>query len=57
MTANHLGSWSAFTLFVIGIAYIVALSTWFASHNVAEPVVDPILAIMEVLTLLSAACM
>jgi hypothetical protein len=41
-------------MFLIGIAYVVTLAIGFAVHGFAEPIVDPILAIMEVLTLMSA---
>src|SRR5687768_6333012 len=57
MSAIQLGSWSAFTLFLVGAAYIVTLGIGFAVHGLAEPIVDPVLAIMEVLTLLSALLM
>jgi hypothetical protein len=39
---------------VIGVAYFVTLAIGFSVHGLAEPIVDPILAIMEVLTLMSA---
>lgn len=51
---NRLGSWSAAGVFLIGIAYLVTLAAGFAVHGLDEPIVDPILAIMEVLTLMSA---
>ena len=54
MSANRLGSWSAIAVFLIGLAYLVTLAKGFAVHGRAEPIVDPILAIMEALTLLSA---
>jgi hypothetical protein len=57
MSGNQLGRWSAVAVFLIGVAYVVTLATGFAVHGLAEPIVDPILAIMEVLTLLSAAPM
>lgn len=52
--SNQLGKWSAFGQFLIGIAYIVMLTLGFAVHGLSEPIVDPLLAIMEVLTLVSA---
>jgi len=52
--ANRLGSWSALALFLIGLAYIAVLAAGFAKHGLAEPIVDPVLAVMEVLTLRSA---
>jgi hypothetical protein len=53
-SASRLGSWSALALFLIGLAYIAVLAVGFARHGLAEPIVDPVLAIMEVLTLISA---
>jgi hypothetical protein len=41
-------------MFLIGVAYFVTLAIGFAVHGFAEPIVDPILAVMEVLTLMSA---
>jgi hypothetical protein len=54
MSVNRLGHGSAVAMFLIGIAYVVTLAIGFAVHGFAEPIVDPILAIMEVLTLMSA---
>lgn len=54
MTTNQLGKWSAFGQFLIGVTYIAMLTVGFAIHGLSEPIVDPLLAIMEVLTLLSA---
>ena len=54
MAADRLGSWSAIAVFLIGLAYLVTLSIGFAVHGLDEPIVDPILAMMEALTLLSA---
>lgn len=51
---NRLGLWSASALCVIGVAYLVTLAVGFASAGFAKPIVDPILAVMEILTLLSA---
>lgn len=51
---ERLGAWSAATVFLIGVAYCVMLAIGFAVHGLSEPIVDPILALMEVLTLLSA---
>lgn len=51
---NRLGVWSASSLCVIGVAYVVALAVGFASAGLAEPIVDPLLAVIEILTLLSA---
>jgi hypothetical protein len=54
MTARRLGLWSSGALVGIGVAYILTLAAGFARHGLAEPIVDPILAAMEILTLLSA---
>jgi hypothetical protein len=60
---NHLvsvlrmGSWAAGAVSVIGVAYVVALGFGFARSGFDEPIVDPVLAVMEVLTLLSATAM
>ena len=57
MPTNRLGRWSALGLFLIGVAYVVTLAIGFATHGLTEPIADPVLAIMEVLTLLSAPLM
>lgn len=54
MSEAHLGRWSALAVFLVGIAYAIALTAGFAVHGLSEPIVDPILAVMEVLTVLSA---
>ena len=51
---NRLGVWSASALCVIGVAYGFTLAVGFASAGLAKPIVDPVLAVMEILTLLSA---
>ena len=53
-SGNRLGSWSAFTVFLIGVAYLVTLTIGFTVYGLNEPIVDPVLAVMEVLTLMSA---
>jgi hypothetical protein len=53
MTANRLGFWSSIALAGIGIAYLFALAAGFARHGLQEPITDPVLAIMEVLTFLA----
>ncbi len=53
-SGNRLGSWSAFAVFLIGVAYLVALTIGFTVYGLNEPIADPILAVMEVLTLISA---
>jgi hypothetical protein len=54
MTAKRLGLWSSAAVVGIGVAYAVALAVGFARHGLHEPIADPVLAVMEVLTLLSA---
>ena len=51
---NRMGWWSASALFAIGIAYAIVVVVGMRSSGLSEPIVDPILAIMEVLTLASA---
>jgi hypothetical protein len=51
---NRLGLWSASALCVIGVAYMVTLAVGFSSAGFAKPIVDPVLAVMEMLTLVSA---
>lgn len=53
MSGAQLGRWSALAVFLVGIAYAIALTAGFAVHGLAEPIVDPILAVMELLTVLS----
>ncbi len=57
MTYGLLGRWSALSVFLIGVLYAGALVVAFATHGAHEPVVDPLLAIMEGLTLISAPLM
>jgi hypothetical protein len=54
MATNCLGFWSSVAVLGIGVAYVLALAVGFARHGLREPIVDPVLAVMEVLTLLSA---
>jgi hypothetical protein len=51
---TRLGMWSALTLFLVGVAYAVALAIGVASAGPTNPIVGPVLAVMEFLTLLSA---
>jgi hypothetical protein len=53
-SGNRLGSWSAFAVFLIGVTYLVTLTIGFTVYGLNEPIGDPILAVMEVLTLMSA---
>lgn len=54
MTNNRLGYWSSLALLGIGVGYVFALAAGFARHGFREPIGDPVLAAMEILTLLSA---
>jgi hypothetical protein len=54
MNNNVLGRWSAFTVFLVGVAYAVALAAGFATRGLSAPIADPLLAIMEILTLIAA---
>jgi hypothetical protein len=51
---NRLGVWSASALVIVGIAYAVVVMLGMRASGFSQPIVDPVLAIMEVLTLLSA---
>jgi hypothetical protein len=51
---TRLGSWSALSVFAVGVAYIVTLSVGMAEAGFTRPIVGTILLVMEVLTLLSA---
>ena len=57
MSNSELGRWSSFAVFLVGLAYIVALVIGFATRGLSAPIVDPLLAIMEVLTLIAAPLM
>ena len=57
MSNSMIGRWSSFAVFLIGMAYIVALIIGFATRGLPAPIVDPLLAIMEVLTLIAALLM
>jgi hypothetical protein len=50
---HRLGIWSASAVCVIGAAYVVTLAVGFASAGLTKPILDPVLAVMEILTLLS----
>lgn len=54
MSNSVLGRWSSFAVFLIGFAYFIALLIGFATRGLSAPIVDPLLAIMELLTLLVA---
>jgi hypothetical protein len=54
MTTNRVGFWSSVTLASIGVFYFVTLAVGFSHYGLHEPIGDPVLAVMEVITLLSA---
>lgn len=54
MNARRLGAWSALAVSATGVVYAVVLAIGFARHGLDEPIADPILAWMEVLTVLAA---
>ncbi|MEO7359325.1 MAG: hypothetical protein ABI120_03290 [Gemmatimonadaceae bacterium] len=54
MPTNRIGMWAAFAVTVTGVAYGAALGIGFAVFGLSKPIVDPLLAIMEVLTMVSA---
>lgn len=51
---NRLGMWSAFGLFMVGIIYAITVAIGMYITGFTNPIVDPILAIMEILTLIAA---
>ena len=51
---RRMGLGSAAAVLAVGVAYVLALGAGFARHGLSEPITDPILAVIEVLTLLSA---
>jgi hypothetical protein len=54
MSNSVLGRWSSFVVFLVGLAYFIALLIGFATRGLSAPIVDPLLAVMEMLTLLVA---
>ena len=57
MTNSVVGRWSSFAVFLVGVVYIVALVIGFTTRGLSAPIVDPLLAIMEILTLVAAPLM
>lgn len=55
MKPSRLGYWSSLGIVAIGVAYMVVLAVGMIRHGLSEPIVDPVLAIMEGLTIVSAA--
>lgn len=54
MTSCRVGYWSAIALVCVGAGYVLALAAGFFRHGFREPITDPVLAVMEILTLVSA---
>ena len=54
MTANRVGGWAASVVVAVGIVYVIVLAVGLIRFGLTRPIADPILAAMEVLTLLSA---
>ncbi|PMB27213.1 hypothetical protein CEN47_15195 [Fischerella thermalis CCMEE 5319] len=52
--ANSIGYVSSIGLFVVGVAYVVVVALGISQVGFDDPIVDPTLAVMEALTLLSA---
>ena len=51
---KNVGMWSAFGMFIVGVLYIITVAIGMYSAGLTKPIVDPILGIMEVLTLVTA---
>ncbi|KAA3650305.1 MAG: hypothetical protein DWP95_01470 [Proteobacteria bacterium] len=51
---NKIGMWSTLGMFVVGILYVITMAIGMYSVGLTKPIVDPILGIMEVLTLITA---
>jgi hypothetical protein len=54
MTDCRVGFWSAVALAAIGAGYLLVLVVGIVRHGSSEPIADPVLATMEILTLLAA---
>lgn len=54
MQVYRVGRWSAYVVVALGVLYIVALAAGVRAFGLATPIADPILAVMELLTVLSA---
>ncbi len=52
--ANRIGYLSSIGLFVVGVAYVLVVVFGISQAGLDDPIVDPTLAVMEALTLLSA---
>lgn len=54
MTTAQLGMRSGYAVVCVGIAYLIVLGAGMARYGFSAPIRDPLLAVMEVLTILSA---
>lgn len=54
MSPSQLGRRSSQLILAVGLAYAGVLAVGMAHHGLSEPITDPILAVMEVLTIVSA---
>jgi len=54
MTASEMGARSGAAVVAVGVAYAVVLGVGMRQSGLSQPIVDPILAAMEVLTIASA---
>lgn len=52
--ANTIGYLSSIGLFLVGVAYVVVVAVGVSQAGLDDPIVDPTLAVMQALTLLSA---
>lgn len=53
-SAARLGARAGYAVVWVGVAYLIVLVAGMVRHGFSEPIGDPILALMEVLTILSA---
>jgi hypothetical protein len=57
MSNSSVGRWSSLAVVLVGALYLVALVIGFATRGLSAPIVDPLLAVMEILTLIAAPLM
>lgn len=50
----RVGRWSAAGVVIVGVLYVAVLARGIAVYGLATPIGDPILAVMEILTIISA---
>jgi hypothetical protein len=54
MSARRICRWSALAVVAFGVLYVIVLALGVAAYGLTTPIGDPILAAMEVITILSA---